>query len=66
MQLQPRCVTGKEPKGVMLNVDDKSTICLLKNPVYHGRCKNTDTRHRYLRVCFEESKFDINYVWTDD
>ena len=51
LRLQPRCVkvwlvrlsgdlTGEEPKGVVLNVDDKSTISLWKNPVHHDRCKH--------------------------
>uniref|UniRef100_A0A453GS05 Reverse transcriptase Ty1/copia-type domain-containing protein n=1 Tax=Aegilops tauschii subsp. strangulata TaxID=200361 RepID=A0A453GS05_AEGTS len=59
-------LTGKEPERVMLNVDDKSTISLWKNPVHHGRCKDIDTRYRYLRECVEESKVDVNYVCTDD
>ncbi|KAM3231437.1 hypothetical protein ACQJBY_061551 [Aegilops geniculata] len=57
---------GKEPERVVLNVDDKSTISLWKNPVHHGRCKDIDMRYRYLRECVEESKVDVNYVCTDD
>ncbi|XP_044346971.1 secreted RxLR effector protein 161-like [Triticum aestivum] len=59
-------LTGKEPERVVLNVDDNSTISLWKNPVHHARCKDIDTRYRYLRECVEESKIDINYVCTDD
>ena len=58
-------LTGKE--GVVLNVDDKFTISLWRNPVcHHGRWKHIDTRYRYLRECVEESKIDINYVRTND
>ncbi|XP_044442213.1 uncharacterized mitochondrial protein AtMg00810-like [Triticum aestivum] len=60
-------LTGKEPERVVLNVDDKSTISLWKNPVcHHGRWKHIDTRYRYLRECVEESKIDVNYVCTND
>ena len=57
---------GEEPKGVVLNVDDKSTISSWKNPVHHDRCEHNDTRYRYLRECVEESKIDVNYIRTDD
>ncbi|XP_044452372.1 secreted RxLR effector protein 161-like [Triticum aestivum] len=59
-------LTGKEPERVVLNIDDKSTISLWKNPVHHRRCKDIDTRYRNLRECVEESKIDINYVCTND
>ena len=60
-------LAGKEPERVVLNIDDKSTISLWKNPVCrHGRWKHIDTRYRCLWECVEESKIDVNYVCTDD
>lgn len=60
-------LTGKEPERVVLNVDEKSTISLWKNPVcHHGRWKHIDTRYQYLRECVGESKIDVNYVCTND
>jgi hypothetical protein len=59
-------LTGKEPKRVVLNVDDKSTISLWKNPLRHDRCKHIDMRYQYLRECVEESKIDVNYICTVD
>ena len=50
----------------MLNIDDKSTISLWKNTMRHDRHKHIDTRYRYLRECMEESKIDVNFVFTDE
>ena len=57
---------GEEPKGVVLNVDEKSTTTSWKNPVHHDRCEHNDTRYRYLRECVEENKIGVNYIRTDD
>jgi hypothetical protein len=42
-------LTGEEPKIVKLFVDNKSTIALVKNPVFHGRSKHIDTRFHFIR-----------------
>ncbi|KAJ9567257.1 LOW QUALITY PROTEIN: hypothetical protein OSB04_003223 [Centaurea solstitialis] len=44
-------LTGWAPKEVVLRVDNKSAIALMKNPVFHGRSKHIDTR--------EEQRADI-------
>jgi hypothetical protein len=30
-------------------IDNRSAIALAKNPVYHERSKNIDTRHHFIR-----------------
>lgn len=39
--------------------DDKSTITLPKNPVFHGRNKYIDIKFYYIHDLVE----DINYAW---
>ena len=34
--------------------DNKSAICLAKNPRYHGRAKHTDIRHHFIRQRVQE------------
>ena len=50
----------------MLNVDNKSTISLCKNPVHHDRSKHINTKYHYIRECVEEGKIEENYVCTED
>ncbi|CAM8951267.1 unnamed protein product [Rhodiola kirilowii] len=45
-----------EPKCVTLKVDNKSTISLCKNPVFHDRSKHIDTRYHFIRECVEGGK----------
>ncbi|XP_073355479.1 uncharacterized protein [Aegilops tauschii subsp. strangulata] len=59
-------LTDKEPEGVVLYVDNKSTIALCKNPVHHDRSKHIDIRYHYIRHCVEEGKIEVNYICTDD
>uniref|UniRef100_A0A453EDK9 Reverse transcriptase Ty1/copia-type domain-containing protein n=1 Tax=Aegilops tauschii subsp. strangulata TaxID=200361 RepID=A0A453EDK9_AEGTS len=59
-------LTEKEPEGVVLYVDNKSTIALCKNPVHHDRSKHIDIRYHYIRDCVEEGKIEVNYICTDD
>jgi hypothetical protein len=57
---------NEEAEKVVLNVDNKFTISLCKNPVHHDRSKHIDTRYHYIRECVEENKIEVNYVRTDD
>ena len=34
---------------IKISVDNKSTIALAKNPVYHDLSKHIDTRYHYIR-----------------
>jgi Reverse transcriptase (RNA-dependent DNA polymerase) len=51
---------------VKLYIDNKSTISLCKNPVYHDRSKHIDTRFHYIRECVEEGKIEVEHIGTND
>ena len=57
---------NKETVPSKLFVDNKSTISLSKNPVFHERSKHIDIRYHFIRECVEEGKIDIDYVQTND
>jgi hypothetical protein len=57
---------NEEEELVVLNIDNKSTISLCKNPVHHDRSKHIDTKYHYIRECVEESKIEVNYVCIND
>lgn len=47
-------------------VDNKSTIALAKNPVFHERSKHIDTKYHFIRECIERREVELNYVKSQD
>jgi hypothetical protein len=39
---------GRKPEVVELKVDNKSTLVLARNPVYHERSKHIDLRYHFI------------------
>lgn len=54
----------EEPTKIF--VDNKSTIALAKNPVFHDRSKHIDTRYHYIRECVTKMDVQLEYVKTND
>ncbi|KAG6430109.1 hypothetical protein SASPL_108170 [Salvia splendens] len=54
----------KEPTTIC--VDNKSTIALSKNPVFHNRSKHIDTRFHYIRECVANKEIQVEYVKSQD
>nr|KYP41412.1 Copia protein [Cajanus cajan] len=52
--------TGTE-EGMLLMVDNKSTINLAKNPVAHGRSKHIETRFHFLRDQISKRKLKLEF-----
>ncbi|KAG6471152.1 hypothetical protein ZIOFF_072253 [Zingiber officinale] len=59
-------LTCVKPKPVTLFVDNKSAIALMKNPVFHGRSKNIDTRFHFIRECIEKEQIVVEFVNTGE
>lgn len=47
---------------VVLYIDNKSTIDLAKNPVFHGRSKHIDVRYHFIRECIERGEIIVRHV----
>ena len=58
-------LTREEPKTVKLFVDNKSTIALMKNPMFHGRSKHIDTKFHFIRECVEEGQIEVDFICTE-
>ena len=58
-------ITGMEEKVVVLFVDNKSAIALMKNPVFHGRSKHINTRYHFIRECVERGQVQVEFVRGD-
>ncbi|GJX89059.1 putative ribonuclease H-like domain-containing protein [Tanacetum coccineum] len=48
-----------------IHIDNKSTICIVKNHVYHSRTKHIEIRHHFIRDCYEKRLIDVIKIHTD-
>lgn len=55
-------LTNSELGKVKLQVDNKSAIELMKNPVFHGRSKHIDTRYHFIQECVERGLIYVEHV----
>lgn len=49
---------------VALLVDNRSSLDLMKNPVFHGRTKNIDICFHFIRECVENGEITVTHVWS--
>ncbi|GJW33841.1 hypothetical protein Tco_0053873 [Tanacetum coccineum] len=49
-----------------IHIDNESTICIVKNPVYHSRTKHIEIRHHFIRDCYEKILIDVVKIHTDN
>ncbi|GKB72823.1 hypothetical protein Tco_0934235 [Tanacetum coccineum] len=46
-------------------VDNESTICIVKNPVFHSKTKHTEIRHHFIRDSNEKKLIKMIKIYTD-
>jgi hypothetical protein len=56
---------GLTYKSVALMCDSSSAICLVHNPVFHGRLKHIKVRHHFLRDHVEKGDIDMKFIDTE-
>ncbi|GJS03854.1 putative ribonuclease H-like domain-containing protein [Tanacetum coccineum] len=49
-----------------IHIDNESTICIVKNPVYHSKTKHIEIRHHFIRDCYEKRLIDVLKIHTDN
>ncbi|GKB76396.1 hypothetical protein Tco_0943291 [Tanacetum coccineum] len=47
-------------------IDNESTICIVKNPVYHSKTKHIAIRHHFIRDAYEKKLIHVLKIHTDD
>ncbi|KAG6501037.1 hypothetical protein ZIOFF_040903 [Zingiber officinale] len=56
----------KQDDSTMVFCDNKSTIELTKNPVFHGRSKHIDIKYHFIRDLVRENEIAVNYCKSED
>ncbi|GKB23458.1 hypothetical protein Tco_0862859 [Tanacetum coccineum] len=46
-------------------IDNESTICIMKNPVFHSKTKHIEIRHHFLRDSYEKRLIQVIKIHTD-
>nr|GEW41237.1 ribonuclease H-like domain, reverse transcriptase, RNA-dependent DNA polymerase [Tanacetum cinerariifolium] len=54
--------TQSQEEKVIIQVDNKSAIALMKNLVFHGRSKHIDTKYHFIRECVEREDIQVKFV----
>ncbi len=57
---------NRSQKEIKMFCDNKSTICLTKNPEFHSRSKHIDIRYHFIKEKIKEKKINIEYISTED
>ncbi|GKF33741.1 hypothetical protein Tco_0106941 [Tanacetum coccineum] len=47
-------------------IDNESTICIVKNPVYHSKTKHIAIRHHFIREAYEKKLIQVLKIHTND
>ncbi|GJT44455.1 putative ribonuclease H-like domain-containing protein [Tanacetum coccineum] len=48
-----------------IHIDNESTICIVKNPVYHSKTKHIEIRHQFIRDCYKKKLISVEKIHTD-
>ncbi|GJT67718.1 putative ribonuclease H-like domain-containing protein [Tanacetum coccineum] len=48
-----------------IHIDNESTICIVKNPVYHSKTKHIEISHHFIRDCYEKKLIRVEKIHTD-
>ncbi|GJR94845.1 hypothetical protein Tco_0267019 [Tanacetum coccineum] len=46
-------------------IDNESTICIVKNPVFHSKTKNIEIRHHFIRDSYKKRLVQVIKIHTD-
>ncbi|GJV75892.1 putative ribonuclease H-like domain-containing protein [Tanacetum coccineum] len=51
--------------GTKIHIDNESTICIVKNPVFHSKTKHIEIRHHFIRDSNEKKLIQMIKIHTD-
>ncbi|GJX73072.1 putative reverse transcriptase domain-containing protein [Tanacetum coccineum] len=57
---------GYNSMQTKIHIDNESTICIVKNPVFHLKIKHIKIRHRFIRDSYEKRLIQMIKIPTDN
>ncbi|GJX38496.1 hypothetical protein Tco_0251799 [Tanacetum coccineum] len=48
-----------------IHIDNESTICIVKNPVFYSKTKHIEIRHHFIRDSYEKKLIQVIKIHTD-
>ncbi|GJW30422.1 putative ribonuclease H-like domain-containing protein [Tanacetum coccineum] len=48
-----------------IHIDNESTICIVKNPVFHSKTKHIEIRHHFIKDSYENKLVQVIKIYTD-
>ncbi|GJT27343.1 putative ribonuclease H-like domain-containing protein [Tanacetum coccineum] len=48
-----------------IHIDNESTICIVKNPVFHAKTKHIEIRHHFIRDSYEKRLIEVIKIHSD-
>ncbi|GJS50367.1 hypothetical protein Tco_0600488, partial [Tanacetum coccineum] len=48
-----------------IHIDNESTICIVKNPLYHSKTKHIEIRHYFIRDCYKKKLISVEKIYMD-
>ncbi|GJX17787.1 hypothetical protein Tco_0218619 [Tanacetum coccineum] len=52
--------------NIKIYIDNESTICIVKNPVFHSKTKHIEIRHHFIRDAYEKKLIHVLKIHTND
>ncbi|GJT12417.1 putative ribonuclease H-like domain-containing protein [Tanacetum coccineum] len=49
-----------------IHIDNESTICIVKNPVFHSKTKHIEIRHHFIRDAYEKKLIQVSKIHIDN
>ncbi|GKD01219.1 putative ribonuclease H-like domain-containing protein, partial [Tanacetum coccineum] len=58
-------VYGFNFMNTKIHIDNESTICIMKNPVFHAKTKHIEIRHHFIRDFYQKRLIQVIKIHTD-
>ncbi|GJX73651.1 putative ribonuclease H-like domain-containing protein [Tanacetum coccineum] len=52
--------------NIKIYIDNESTICIVKNPIFHSKTKHIAIRHHFIRDAYEKKLIQVLKIHTDE
>ncbi|GKD83474.1 hypothetical protein Tco_1350313 [Tanacetum coccineum] len=52
--------------NIKIYIDNESTICIVKNPLFHSKTKHIEIRHHFIRDAYKKKLIQVLKIYTND